>query len=141
MINVVIAKSEGHYEDALSVRRDVFIIEQQIAPEEEIDELEDTAVHFIAYESKIPVGAGRMRIINQKGKAERICVLSTHRQKHVGQAVMAAIEDYARQHGLTSMVLNAQITAVPFYKKLNYRITSEEFMDAGIPHYEMQKKL
>lgn len=141
MIEVVIAQTKGHYEDALSVRRNVFIIEQQISPEEEIDQLEDVAIHFVAYDGDTPVGAGRMRIVDQKGKAERICVLSTERGKHIGQAVMAAIEDYARQQGLQKMVLNAQKTAVPFYDKLNYHITSDEFMDAGIPHYEMQKTL
>ncbi len=141
MIDVKIVKTKEHYNDALSVRRDVFINEQEISPELEIDELENESIHLVAYDDDVPVGAGRVRIVQHKGKAERICVLSSYRGKKIGQAIMLAAEEFVRLEGLDKMALNAQKHAVPFYEKLDYTITSDEFMDAGIPHFEMEKTL
>ncbi|TCP19508.1 putative GNAT family N-acyltransferase [Scopulibacillus darangshiensis] len=140
-MNVVIAETKGHYDNALSVRYNVFVNEQNISPEEEIDQYEKDAVHFVAYDEDMPIGAGRIRVIDNKVKAERICVLASHRGKKVGQAIMAKIEDFARNNDKTSVVLNAQMRAVPFYKRIAYKVTSDEFMDAGIPHVQMVKNL
>ena len=130
-----------YYEDALSVRRQVFIDEQQVPEELEIDEFEEDAVHFVAYHDELPVGAGRMRLKNNKAKAERICVLSSCRGLNVGRTLMDALENEAQKDGAHEVVLHAQTQAIPFYQKLTYTVTSSEFLDAGIPHREMRKIL
>lgn len=127
-------------DDAFFVRKAVFIDEQQVAVEEEIDEYEDCSVHFVLYnDQNQPVGAGRFRELDGYGKVERICVLPTYRQSGAGHNIMKAIEEYASQHGVQKLKLNAQTHAIPFYEKLGYHIISEEFLDAGIPHRTMVK--
>ncbi|SDI27395.1 Predicted N-acyltransferase, GNAT family [Alteribacillus bidgolensis] len=127
--------------DAFKVRFEVFVQEQNVSEEEEVDEYEETALHFVAYEDSRPVGAGRLRFADGYGKVERICVLASHRHTGAGRLIMEAVEQKAKTEGFHSMKLNAQISASGFYKKLGYHVTSGEFMDAGIPHLEMKKTL
>ncbi|WP_026693468.1 GNAT family N-acetyltransferase [Peribacillus kribbensis] len=132
-------ETEQELEKAYSIRKQVFVEEQKVPLEEEIDEYENDSIHFLLYADGIPAGAGRFRVLNGIGKVERICVLSSLRKKGSGKAIMAGIETYAKEQGITDLKLNAQTQAIPFYEKLGYRVASEEFMDAGIPHRTMVK--
>ena len=141
-MDVRLVKTEKEYQDALSIRQVVFIDEQQVPAELEIDEHEETATHFVVYDTtKLPVGAGRLRLKGDKAKVERICVLNTRRGEHIGEALMAKLEDVARAQAIKELLLNAQTHAEGFYEKLGYRVTSDLFYEAGIPHVEMQKTI
>lgn len=140
-MTVKIVQHPKDLEDAYYVRRTVFIHEQNVPEEEEIDQHEDEAVHFVLYQEHSPVGAGRFRVVDGYGKVERICVLKETRKTGAGKKIMLAIEDYARKKGMTKLKLNAQTHAVPFYEGLGYQTVSDEFMDAGIPHKTMIKSI
>jgi predicted GNAT family N-acyltransferase len=140
-MNVKIAANRMELEDAFSIRKTVFIEEQNVPAEEEIDQYENDCTHFVLYHDGFPAGAGRFRVTDGYGKVERICVLKEQRQNGAGQAVMNAIEEYAQENGIKKLKLNAQTHAIPFYSKLGYETVSEEFMDAGIPHKTMIKQL
>ncbi|EFV79060.1 GNAT family N-acetyltransferase [Cytobacillus oceanisediminis] len=140
-MEVRIVSSEQELHDAFSVRKQVFINEQNVPEEEEIDQFEDEAVHFVLYNNGMPAGAGRFRIVDGNGKVERICVLKENRQSGSGKAIMDKIEEHAKKQGLPALKLNAQTQAIPFYEKLGYQVISEEFMDAGIPHRTMKKTI
>ncbi|WP_210364536.1 GNAT family N-acetyltransferase [Bacillus sp. REN3] len=140
-MEVRIVSTEQEREDAFDVRRIVFIGEQDVPEEEEIDEYEDDAVHFVLYDGEKPAGAGRFRILEGIGKVERICVLKSNRKSGAGVAIMKKIEDYAKEQGVSVLKLNAQTHAIPFYSKLGYETVSEEFLDAGIPHKTMKKSI
>ncbi|AMX83278.1 acetyltransferase [Geobacillus subterraneus] len=130
------------YEDALHVRRLVFIEEQNVPEEEEIDAFEQESSHLVLYDGEKPVAAGRLRFIDEGvGKIERICVLPSYRGCGAGRMVMEAIERLAKTKGAKKVKLNAQTHAEPFYKKLGYEVVSGVFMDAGIPHVTMVKSL
>lgn len=141
MLHVKIVSGDREYEDALSVRREVFIEEQHVPEEIEIDEYEDTATHFVAYDDGKPVGAGRCRRVEDSGKVERICVLRSHRKRRVGQAIMEKIEQFAADEGLHELRLHSQSNAKNFYLRLGYEPCSDEFLEAGIPHVAMRKPL
>lgn len=142
MATVIRVEKEEQYKQALEVRRDVFIVEQNVPPNEEIDDLEKDAIHFVAYDDEgYPIGAGRFRINNEKGKVERICVRKSHRGQQIGKLIMDKIEHVALSCRVPTLVLNSQTHAIPFYEKLGYKIISDEFMDAGIPHKTMEKRL
>lgn len=140
-MTVKIVQHPKDLEDAYYVRRTVFIHEQNVPEEEEIDQHEDEAVHFVLYQEHSPVGAGRFRVVDGYGKVERICVLKETRKTGAGKKIMLAIEDYARKKGMAKLKLNAQTHAVPFYEGLGYQTVSDEFMDAGIPHKTMIKSI
>ncbi|KFZ42621.1 N-acetyltransferase [Anoxybacillus flavithermus] len=133
-------QDEALWHDALFVRRAVFIDEQGVSEEEEIDAFERESIHFVIYDDDQPIAAGRFRIIDDVGKIERICVLPAYRGRGIGKRIMEAIEQYAKQH-VTKVKLNAQTHAEPFYKQLGYETVSDVFLDAGIPHVTMVKNM
>ena len=142
MQKVKIAETPLEKEQAFDVRRKVFVEEQGIPLHIEMDEHDDTAVHFIGYELEQPIAAARIREIeNGIGKIERVCVLPEYRGQHLGVLMVQEIEQYALKAGLFILKLNAQSYAVPFYEKLDYAVTTPEFMDAGVPHRGMEKKI
>ena len=142
-MKVIQTRDLNQREDAYSVRTTVFVGEQNVPPALEIDELEDEAVHFILYnEEQKPCGAGRFRTVGEFGKVERICVLKEARGNGAGHLIMDAIEQHAKTiDGLSTLKLDAQLHAIPFYEKRGYEVISGEFLDAGILHKTMTKPL
>lgn len=139
---VKIVENDQEREYAYTIRKKVFVEEQHVPLEEEIDQYEEDSVHFLLYnDEEHPVGAGRFRIIDGIGKVQRICVLPTARKTGAGAMIMNAIEQYAISQNVPQLKLDAQLHAIPFYSKLGYDIISEEFMDAGIAHKTMKKKI
>lgn len=133
-------QEETLWRDALIVRCAVFIDEQGVSEEEEIDAFEQTSIHFVLYDDDKPIATGRFRTIDDVGKIERICVLPAYRGRGLGKRIMEAIEQYATKH-VTKVKLNAQTHAEPFYKQLGYETVSDVFLDAGIPHVTMVKTI
>ncbi|KAA0546593.1 GNAT family N-acetyltransferase [Bacillus sp. BGMRC 2118] len=140
-MDVKVVTNKTEFEDALIVRREVFIEEQQVPEEEEIDQYEDVCTHVVVYDDNKPVATGRLRDYEGIGKLERICVLSSHRSHGLGKVVMDQLESIALKQGFTKLKLNAQTHAEGFYEKLGYKTVSEIFMDAGIPHVTMVKNV
>ncbi|WP_449539537.1 GNAT family N-acetyltransferase [Ferdinandcohnia sp. Marseille-Q9671] len=136
-----IVTNNKELDDAYTVRKIVFVDEQKVPLEEEIDQFENEATHVVLYDEEEPVGAGRFRELDGYGKVERICVLASHRKKGAGNLIMHKMEEIAKGQGLTKLKLNAQTQAENFYKKLGYETVSGIFMDAGIPHVTMIKQL
>jgi len=135
---------EGNLSGAFAVRRDVFIDEQGVAEAEEMDGRDEDAVHFVLHDTDTgePVGTARLRTPEpETAKVERVAVRESYREEGLGVELMRSIEEEARGQGCTRAVLHAQSRVVPFYEKLGYEITSEEFEEAGIPHVEMEKSL
>lgn len=142
MQKVKIAETEIEKEQAYDIRRKVFVDEQQVPIHIEMDEHDSTATHFVGYNLQQPVAAGRIREIESGvGKVERVSVLQEFRGQHIGVLMMEAMESHARAAGMATLKLNSQSYAIPFYEKLNYTVTSPEFLDAGIPHRTMEKNL
>jgi predicted GNAT family N-acyltransferase len=139
--DVQIVSNEQQLKDAYYIRKKVFVEEQHVAPELEIDDLEQEAIHFVLYIDQVPSGAGRLRLLEGYGKVERICVLKKQRVSGAGTAIMSKIEEYAHNEGIHKLKLNAQTHAIGFYSHLGYEITSDEFYEAGIPHKSMAKSL
>ena len=141
-MNIKIVTTEEELQQAYHVRKTVFVEEQNVPIEEEIDHLEEESTHFIVTnEDNEPIGAGRFRVVDSYGKVERICVIAEARTSGIGRALMEAIEQYALSQEIEITKLNAQVQAIPFYESLGYAIISDEFLDAGIPHRTMKKRL
>lgn len=126
---------------AYDIRKKVFVDEQHVPIDLEIDEHEGEAVHFICSNGEQYVGASRLRFVEQYGKLERICVLKEARGNHYGKDLIAAMEDEIKKRDLHEARLHAQTHAVALYESVGYSVVSEEFLDANIPHVEMLKKL
>lgn len=127
--------------EAFRVRMEVFVEEQGVAAEAEIDEHENSSIHVLALCNGVPAGAGRIRVVEETAKLERICVLKQSRTGGTGKAIMNKLEEIAREMGLKKAKLHAQTQAAGFYEKLGYASDSDVFMEEGIPHVRMIKAL
>ncbi len=128
----------------LAVRYEVFVDEQQVPLEEELDSYDDTAVHFLAMtvDGTEPVGTARLIILDEhKAKVGRVAVRTTFRRQRIGKAIMDEVESVAESRGVSVLVLDAQLHAIPFYEALGYRAFGPVFLDAGIEHRKMEKLL
>jgi predicted GNAT family N-acyltransferase len=137
--------SDDALEDALSVRRDVFINEQGVPKHRELDGMDAEATHFVAYDDGEPIGTARLRRYDgddrPTAKVERVAVVEARRGEGIGRDLMCAVERAAREVGYETLVLHAQVPVVSFYARLGYDAVGGEFEDAGIPHREMTKTL
>lgn len=59
----------------------------------------------------------------------------------IGREMLDFAEDESLSNNFTTLMMHARKTAVPFYERAGYHIVGEEFLEVGIPHYEMRKKL
>lgn len=143
IINVT---TEEHLREALDIRKEVFVIEQKVPVDLEIDELDslDADAHhiLIKYEGEY-AATGRVTYYNKdSAKMQRIAVRKSFRSKGLGRVLLIAMETQARELKLLHSVLDAQCQAEAFYSKLGYvTISDEPFEDAGIPHVRMKKQL
>lgn len=131
---------------ALGVRLEVFVNEQKVPAEEEVDQYDvspEAARHVLLMDGETPVAAGRfISFAPDTAKLQRIAVRKKYRGQGVGNQLVQALEAWAKEAGFTKSVLDAQCQAEKFYEKLGYRTISEEpFLDAGIPHVRMTKEL
>ncbi len=133
-------ETKKELEDAFFVRKLVFVQEQNVPVELELDDYDDEAVHFIVYEHEKPIGAGRLRTIKNGSKVERVCVLKSHRNLGIGASLMQKIEQTATALKWLPLHLNAQIKATPFYEQLGYSTCSQVFYEVNIPHIAMIKR-
>lgn len=123
----------------IPLRMQVFVEEQNVPLELELDDEDATATHVLALDShETPLGCARLLPSGQIG---RMAVLAPFRGQGVGTRLLAAAEDEACRQGMTSVFLHAQTHAIPFYQHNGYTVCSDEFIDAGIPHRSMQKPL
>lgn len=143
-MEVIIAKKEKERNDAFAIRKIVFVEEQNVPLELEMDEFDEEATHFVLYDHHEPIGAARFRTLDAngtQGKIERVCILAPFRNRGLGKMLIEKIIEHARQEGVQKVKLNAQTHAISFYEKLGFTVISDEFIDAGIPHRTMEKTL
>jgi predicted GNAT family N-acyltransferase len=121
-----------------ALRRTVFIEEQGVSEADEVDDLDDQAIHLLVTDQGRPVGSARLLVLGEIGKIGRVCVLPALRGTGLGAALMrAAVAEFRKQPGVRKVKLGAQTHALGFYERLGFRAVGAEFLDAGIPHREM----
>ena len=142
MQQVRIVQDKQEREKAFAIRIAVFVNEQGVPLQDELDSHEDEAEHVLAYDDNdTPVGAGRWRVVDGAAKLERICLLPAYRKSGLGRLLVGAMEASARAQSLPKALLHGQVQAAPFYEKLGYQRVSEPFNEDGILHVIMTKEL
>lgn len=126
-------------EVCVALRRAVFIVEQGISEEDEIDDLDGVGIHILAQDNGKPVGTARLLVSGTTGKIGRICVLKSHRGTGLGAAIVHHSAELLKARGdLDRIALGAQEYAIGFYEKLGFKVCGPVYDDAGIPHREME---
>ncbi len=130
--------------NALKVRDVVFIQEQNVPVELEHDEYDADALHILAIDTQTKEPVGTARILdkgNGVAKVGRVAVLKEYRGRGIGEAIMQAVFKTTRELEFTSLILDAQVSVIPFYENLGFVAEGGVFDDAGIPHRHMTRTL
>ena len=121
---------------AVPIRSAVFVDEQKVPLEMELDAWDPRSVHAVAFDADAAaVGTGRLL---PDGHIGRMAVARSARGSGVGSALLRALMDEARRRGHRFAVLSAQTHAIEFYRRHGYEVAGSEYLDAGIPHVDMR---
>jgi predicted GNAT family N-acyltransferase len=123
--------------DAKAIRTEVFVEEQGVPAELEMDSMDALCLHAVAYDADgTPVGTGRLL---PDGHIGRMAVRKSARGSGVGGELLQALMVQAKARGDLLVALSAQTHAAPFYQRHGFAIEGEEFYEAGIAHINMQR--
>lgn len=117
------------------VREQVFVEEQSVPVELEWDGLDSGCLHLLAEDAHgNPIGTGRLLT---DGHIGRMAVLKRWRGHGVGATLLQGLMEAGQRRGFSTLLLAAQLQAIPFYEKKGFKAEGEIFDDAGIPHRNM----
>ncbi|TES93568.1 MAG: GNAT family N-acetyltransferase [Candidatus Cloacimonadota bacterium] len=128
-------------EDVFRIREKVFVEEQAVPIEEEIDATDKISTHILIFDKGIPVGTGRVFEKNGKWYIGRVAVINEQRGKGIGKLIMKKLMGFANKRGAKRIFIHSQTYICDFYRNLGFTEHGSEFMDAGIPHIEMHKDI
>lgn len=123
-------------EDAGPIRREVFVIEQHVPEALELDDLDASCVHAVAYDQAgEAIGTGRLLPNAHIG---RMAVREPWRGRGVGAQLLLTLMRVAQQRGEREVALSAQLSARAFYARYGFQAEGDTYMDAGIEHIAMR---
>ena len=141
-IKVIAIESPADMQRAYAIRRRVFIEEQNVPEEIELDADDEHAFHALAILDGVAIGCGRMLDHgDSEAKIGRMAVLREFRKTGVGAHILRFLIDRARARGLRKAILHAQLTAEGFYLKEGFNPIGGVFDEAGIAHRKMERDL
>jgi len=123
---------------ASPIRFTVFVEEQGVPAEIELDEHDAACVHAVAFEGEKPVGTGRLL---PDGHIGRMAVLKEFRSRGVGARMLERLIEKAKERGFPEVALSAQIHAARFYRRHGFVEEGAEYLEAGIRHQAMRRRL
>jgi len=138
MLEIRLLDWESAQADAKPIRFTVFVDEQRVPAEIELDEHDARCVHALAYVDGQPVGTGRLL---PDGHIGRMAVLKSQRGKGIGKALLRALLEAARRRGDREALLSAQVHAVGFYRAEGFQPEGPVYEEAGIAHQAMRRSL
>ena len=137
-ITSIICDYKSHTEDICAIRYEVFVDEQNVPEELEIDGLDGEAKHVLAFVDGVPIGTGRILI---DGHIGRVAVLNNYRGHGIGKLIMKELIKWAQDKSLEKVWLSSQWHAHSFYIDLGFVCVGEIYIEAGIDHIKMYRTL
>ena len=122
---------------AFAIRLRVFVKEQGVPANIELDRYDRRAIHFLAFAPARAIGTARLVRHGHSAKIGRMAVLKSHRRKGVGRKLLKRAVAAAKKLGAQQIYLHAQISVINFYEKLGFRAVGPVFEEAAIPHRKM----
>ena len=135
-----LVETDSELKAAHDVRRTVFVIGQNVPPEIEWDEFEDSALHMICRLDNTVVGTGRITFFGSRAKIERVAVLKEFRLRGIGRKIMEFLVDECKKKNARYIYAHVQMQAYDFYEKMGFCEVGETFDEAGINHVKMVLK-
>ena len=124
--------------DAYSIRKRVFIEEQGVPEEMELDEFDLNAQHALAYADSECIGTARLVTLSGSiGRIGRMAVLPKHRGQGVGRGLLETLLKVSESQDIKQVELHAQVSAILFYQQFGFITQGDMYDEAGIPHRDM----
>jgi predicted GNAT family N-acyltransferase len=138
MLRIELLSWENARSRATPIRFEVFVREQGVPAEIELDEADARSIHALAFYGSQAVGTARLL---PDGHIGRMAVLKEFRGKGIGSALLVKLIEAARQRGERTIILSAQVHALNFYRAHGFQPQGEVYQDAGIPHQDMRRAI
>jgi predicted GNAT family N-acyltransferase len=125
-------------QEAYAIRKSVFIEEQGVPMEMEVDEHDLAAQHALAYKESQCIGTARLVVLARDiGRIGRMAVLPLYRNMGIGTQLLNTLIDQGQTQGITQFELHAQLSAIPFYERFGFIAQGNIYDEAGIAHRDM----
>ena len=135
------ARTQRELRHALSLRHDVFCVEQGVPEHEEVDGRDPQGIHLVAVAAGQLLGTCRLLIVGRTVQFSRLAVRASARRRGIATGLLEEAEAESRTAGAGRIVLHAQTYALPLYDRVGYRTRGAVFREAGIDHVAMEKEL
>lgn len=133
----IVGRTDG-VDDVFAIRREVFMDEQHVPEEIEVDELEDESLHLLLYDDGEPVACGRIWFDGKMFRIGRCAVRKDARGQGIGDLLVRLLLFKVFQYRPSKVGIHAQSTAKDFYSRYGFAVTGESFDEAGIEHVPME---
>jgi predicted GNAT family N-acyltransferase len=129
-------------QEAFEVRRQVFVREQGISEDLVFDEHDTEALHMVVKDGERVIGTARVQFVaNNQAKLERMAVLKLYRRKGIGKEMLLFLDAVLKDKQVQQVIIHAQLEVVPFYKSCGFNELGLPFLEAGMKHIKMSKRL
>ena len=135
------ARTDDEVERARRLRRRVFCGEQGVDPAAEDDGRDDDAIHVVALDGDSLLGTCRLLVQGDAVRLGRAAVASENRRRGIGAALLDAADRISLEAGADRIRLHAQTSARSLYERSGYVASGEPFLEEGIEHVTMEKRL
>ena len=133
-ISIIETNWSEHSDEITRIRDMVFVQEQCVPKNIEMDGKDVDCNHFLIFTKKQPIGTARLQ---RGGKIERVSILKPERKKGLGSKLMRFIINSAKKSEFERVYLHSQMGSIDFYKGLGFRVKGAMFQEAGINHVLM----
>ena len=141
ILKFIKAKNQAEIFSVVYIRKLVFIDEQNVSVDEELDGLDFDCDHFLVQVENKYVATARVYYENTQATIGRVAVLKSFRNKGYAKYLMKEVISYLEKKKINKISIGAQIKAIGFYEKLGFEISGDIYLDANIKHYPMELTL
>ncbi len=141
MVTLLEIKPNEDFLNSYEIRKTVFVEEQNIPIENEMDELDSECFHIVLYSDATPVGSGRFYVHDDMARLGRVAVLKQARGKGYASIICRALIDIAKRENVKLVTLDSQSYVASLYEKLGFVREGGKFLEEGISHVKMNMDL
>jgi len=134
--------SDRELKEAIEVRKKVFVEEQGVPEDMELDGLDSQALHMVVKDGEGVIGTARVMFLpDRQAKIERMAILKPVRRRGIGRGIISFLNEELKNKQVKQVILHSQYSAVGFYKSCGFEESGLPFFEAGIKHIKMQRSL
>jgi len=135
------ARTQAELAAALELRGRVFCEEQGVSFEADQDGRDGEATHIVAVDDGVVIGTCRLLFRGQVARLGRLAVERERRGENVAAEILREADRIASEAGSESIALHAQTYAQALYEHAGYKQYGSTFVEEGIEHVAMEKRL